>query len=101
MLLRRSFTDLVSTVGCEFQMVGLLGMSEDDAVKAVVVCKLGEDGEAKPFSIHLSNGSRMVSRSSDAEHSTSLHRSASSPYSSMLWLCRMLRLLQLKCHRSG
>jgi hypothetical protein len=40
----------------------------------------------------------MVSGSGNTEHSTSLHSSASSTYSSLPWLCRMLRLLQLKCY---
>src|ERR1043166_10143602 len=43
----------------------------------------------------------MVGWSGDAEHSTRLHRLASSPYGSLPWLCRMLRLQQLKCHRRG
>src|SRR5215831_14484370 len=34
-ILRRGFTDLVSTLGREFQMVGLLGMSKDDAVESL------------------------------------------------------------------
>src|SRR5215471_21674043 len=42
----------------------------------------------------------MVSRSGDAEHSTRLQSFASSAYGSLPWLCS-LRLLELKCHRSG
>src|SRR5262249_6625169 len=34
-------------------MVGLLGMSKDDTVKAVVVVKLGEYREVQPCGIHL------------------------------------------------
>jgi hypothetical protein len=56
MILGRSFTNLVSTLGCEFQMVELLGMSEDDAVKAVVIFKLGKHYEVQPCGIHLGNG---------------------------------------------
>jgi|RhiMetdeSRZDD1v2_1073273.scaffolds.fasta_scaffold52001_6 hypothetical protein len=100
MILGRGFTDLVSPLGRELQMVGLLGMSEKDAIEAFMVVKLGEDGEAKPCGIYLGNGCSMVSRSGNAEHSTSLHCSASSPYSFLPWLCS-LRLLELKCHRSG
>ena len=37
MLVRRGFADLVSPLGRELQMVGLLGMAEDDAIEAVVV----------------------------------------------------------------
>jgi hypothetical protein len=99
-ILRRRCADVVSALGREFQMVGLLGGSKDDAVEAMVVFKLGEGGEAKPCGIHLSNGSQMVSGAGDAEHSTSLYSSASSPYSFLPWLCS-LRLLELKCHRSG
>src|SRR5262249_47926106 len=42
MILRRGFADLVSTLGRKLQMVGLLGMSEDDAIEAIMVCKLCE-----------------------------------------------------------
>ena len=56
MILRGSFTNLVSTMGCELQMVGLLGMSKDDAIEAFMVLKLGEYCEAKPGGIHLRNG---------------------------------------------
>jgi hypothetical protein len=34
-------------------MIGLLRMSEDDAVKAFVVFKLGEYREVQPRGIHL------------------------------------------------
>jgi hypothetical protein len=37
-------------------MVGSLRMPEDDAIEAVVVFKLGEDGEVQPCSIHLCYG---------------------------------------------
>jgi len=50
MILRRGSADLVSPLGGEFQMVGLLGMSKDDAVEAFMVVKLGEDREAEPCS---------------------------------------------------
>src|SRR6266516_7169767 len=43
----------------------------------------------------------MVGGSGDAEHNTSLHSPASSAHGSMPWLCRLLLLLELKCHRSG
>jgi len=56
MILGRGFTDPVSQLGRALQMVGLLGMSKDDAIEAVMVVKLGEDGEAKPCGIHLGNG---------------------------------------------
>jgi hypothetical protein len=77
-ILRGSFTNLVSTLGCEFQMVRLLGMPKDDAIKAVVVFELSEDGEAQPGGVHLGNDCQMVSRSSDTEYSARLHRLASS-----------------------
>ena len=75
--------NLVSPLGGEFQMVGLLRMSKDDAIEAVMVFTLGEDGEVQPCGIHLGNSGQMVSRSGDAEHSTRLHHSASCPYGSM------------------
>jgi hypothetical protein len=56
MILRRGFADVVSPLGREFEMVGLLGMSKDDAVEALMVMKLGEDREAEPCSIHLRYG---------------------------------------------
>jgi hypothetical protein len=56
MILRRGFADLVSSVRGELQVVGMLGMSEDDTVKAVVVLKLGEHCEVQPGGIHLGNG---------------------------------------------
>jgi hypothetical protein len=77
MILGRGFTDLVSPLGRELQMVGLLGMSEKYAIEAFMVVKLGEDGEAKPCGIYLGNGCSMVSRSGNAEHSTSFHYLAS------------------------
>ena len=42
MILGGGSADLVSSLGGELQMVGLLGMSEDDAVKAVVVLQTGQ-----------------------------------------------------------
>ena len=51
MILGGRFADVVSPLGRELQMVGLLGMSEDDAVKAVVVVKLGEYCEVQPCGI--------------------------------------------------
>ena len=66
--------NLVSTLGREFQLIGLLGVSKDDTIEAFMVVKLGEDREAKPCGIHLGNGCSMVGRSGDTEHSTSLHR---------------------------
>jgi hypothetical protein len=37
MILCRSCADLVPPLGRELQMVGLLGMSEDDAIEAVML----------------------------------------------------------------
>ena len=74
MILCGSSTNLVSALGRECEMVGLLGMSEDDAVEAVVILKLGEYHEVKPLSIHLGNGSQMVGRTGDTEHSIRLHQ---------------------------
>jgi hypothetical protein len=73
MILRRGFADLVSTLGRKLQMVGLPGMSEDDAIEAIMVCKLCEYREAQSSGIHLGNGGQMVRRSGDAEHSTRFH----------------------------
>jgi hypothetical protein len=56
MILGRSCADLVSPLGRELEMVGLLGMAEDDAIEAVMVCKLGEDSEVQSCGIHLGNG---------------------------------------------
>jgi hypothetical protein len=53
MIVRRRFANLVSPVGRELQMVGLLGMFKDDAVATFMVVKLGEYCEVKSFSIHL------------------------------------------------
>jgi hypothetical protein len=64
-------------------------MPKDNAVKAVVVFKLGEDGEAQPGGVHLGNGSQMVGGSSDTEHSARLHSSASSS------LCHHSRMIIL------
>jgi hypothetical protein len=77
-ILGRGFADLVSAMGRELQMVGLLGMSKDDTIEAVMVFKLGEDCEVQPCGIHLGNSGQMVGGSGDAEHSTRLHSSASS-----------------------
>ena len=56
MILRRGFADLVSALRRELQMVGLVRVSENDAVEAIVVVKLGEDREVQPGSIHRRNG---------------------------------------------
>jgi hypothetical protein len=56
MILRRRFADVVSALGRELQMVGLLGMPKDNAIEAVVVVKLGEDREVQPCGIHRRNG---------------------------------------------
>ena len=77
MILHGDSSSLVSPLGREFQMVRLLGMTENDAIEAIVVFKLGEHSEVQPCSIHLGYGGQMVSRSGNAEHSTSMHRSAS------------------------
>ena len=55
-ILGGSCADLVSALSRELQMVGLVGVSEDDAVKVVVVVKLGEDREVQPCGIHRRNG---------------------------------------------
>ena len=78
MILHGGSANLVSPLGREFQMLGLLGMSENDAIEAIVVFKLGENREVQPFGIHLGYGGQMVSRSGNAEHSTSFHYRASS-----------------------
>src|SRR5215510_7634056 len=79
MILGGRFADVVSPLGRELQMVGRLGVPEDDAIEAVVVFKLGEDGEVQPCSIHLCYGCQMIGGSSDTEHSTRWHRSVSFP----------------------
>jgi hypothetical protein len=56
MVLRRGCTDLVPALRGELQMVGLLGMSEDDAIEAVVIFKLRKYGEVQPGGIHLGYG---------------------------------------------
>jgi hypothetical protein len=66
MIFGGGFANLVSSVGREFEMVGMLGMSEDDAVKAVVVLKLSEYHEVQPGGIHFGNDCQMVSGSGDA-----------------------------------
>ena len=73
MILRGSFTNLVSPLGGEFQMVGLLGMSENDAIETVVVFKLRKYHEVQTLGIHLGYGGQMVSGSSDTEYSASFH----------------------------
>ena len=101
MILHGGSANRVSTLGREFQLIGLLGVSKDDTIEAFMVVKLGEDREVQPRGIHLGNGCSMVGGSSDAEYSTSFHCLASSADGSMPWLCSLLRLLELKCHRSG
>jgi len=64
-------------------MVRGVRMPKNNAIEAVVVVKLGEYREVQPCGIHLGNGGQMVRRSSDAEHSTRLHSSASSAYSTL------------------
>src|SRR5262249_54357329 len=101
MILCGSFTNLMSTLRRKLQIVRLLGMSEDDAIEAVVVMKLGKYREVQPGGIHFGNSGQMVGGSGNAEYSTNLHRSASSAYSFLPWLYILLLLLELKCHRSG
>jgi hypothetical protein len=55
-ILRGSFTNLVSTLGRELQMVRGVRMPKNNAIEAVVVVKLGEDRAVQPFGIHLGNG---------------------------------------------
>jgi hypothetical protein len=78
MILRGCSADVVSTLGREFQMEGLLRMPKDDAIEAFMVVKLGEYGKPESCGIHLGNGGQMVGGSGDAEHSPSLHSFASS-----------------------
>ena len=47
MISGRSFADLVSSLGGKLDLVGLLGMTEDDAVKPVVILKLSEYSEVE------------------------------------------------------
>jgi hypothetical protein len=49
-ILRRRFANLMSPLCRELQMIGLLGMSKDDAIEAIVVVKLGKDREVQPCS---------------------------------------------------
>jgi hypothetical protein len=93
MIVRRGFPDLVPSLGCEFEMVGLLGMSEDNAVEAIVVFKSGKRREAKPCGIHLGNDCQMVRWSGDAEDRTSVHSFASSHLlmSHALWWLILIR----------
>ena len=85
MIVHGGSANRVSALGCEFEMVGLLGMSEDAAIEAVVVFKLGEYREAQPCGIHLRNGFSMVRWSGNTEHRTSLHRSASLFFMTPQW----------------
>jgi hypothetical protein len=78
MILGGGSADLVSSVCGELQVVGMLGMSEDDTVKAIVVLKLGEHREVEPLGIHRRDDCQIVSWSSDAEDSTRFHRKVSS-----------------------
>jgi len=78
MILHGGSANLVSTLGLQFQLIGLLGVSKDDTIEAFMVVKLGEDREADPYGIHLRNGCSMVGGSGDAKHSTSFHDLASS-----------------------
>jgi hypothetical protein len=48
MILGGSFTNLVPMLCGEFQMVRVLRMPEDDAVKLLVICKLGKDLKPSP-----------------------------------------------------
>src|SRR5262244_1455089 len=81
MILCGRFTNMVSTLSRELQMVVLLGMPKDNAIEAIVVVKLGEYREVQPGGIHFGNSCQMVGGSSNAEYSTSLHRSTSSSWS--------------------
>ena len=46
MILRRRCADVMATLGRELQMVGLLGMSEDDAIEAVMDDAQGMGGRS-------------------------------------------------------
>ena len=97
MILGRRFADVGSPLGGEFQMVGLLGMSKDDAIKAVMVFKLGEYHALQPCGIHLGNGCSIVGRSGDTYESTSVHSSASSAYGRTPGLhCMLQRVSSLR-----
>ena len=48
MILGGCFADLVASLRCELEVVGLLGMTEDDAIEALVISKRGESENPRP-----------------------------------------------------
>jgi len=72
----RSFADLVSSLAGKLDVVGLLGMTENDAVKPVVILKLSEYSEVETLRIHLSDRSKFIGRPGHSHPRTGLHCNA-------------------------
>ena len=60
MILGRSFADFVLSLRGEFDVVGLLGMTEDDAVKTAVIFKFRKHSEPKALRIHRSDCRQVI-----------------------------------------
>src|SRR5581483_2156824 len=73
MILGRGFADFMSSLGRELDVVGLLGMTEDDAVKAAVIFELSEHGEAQAFRVHFGDRSQVIGWSCYSHRRTGLH----------------------------
>ena len=69
-------SDLVSSLAGKLDVVGLLGMTENDAVKPVVILKLSEYSEVETLRIHLSDHSKFIGRPGHSHRRTGLHCSA-------------------------
>src|ERR1700730_12979361 len=76
MIPRWSFADLMSSLRGELDVIGLLRMTENYAVKAAVIFKLSEHVEAKALRIHLGNRGQVVGRPDYSHRRTRLHSDA-------------------------
>jgi hypothetical protein len=60
MIVRRCAAKGTTALRRELEMIRLVVASENDAVDAVMVRELGENGETKPSLIHLGNGTELI-----------------------------------------
>src|SRR6185295_4519661 len=73
MVFCRSSSYVVVLLRGELEVVGLVTVSQNDSVKAIMICKLGENSETKTPGIHLGDECQVVRWSGDAQYEMRLH----------------------------
>ena len=72
-ILARSFADFMSSLRGELDVVGLFGMTDDDAVETAVIFERSEHIEPKPPRVHLSDRGEVIGRPGYTHRRTRLH----------------------------